>query len=138
MKLFYFFILTLSLNSLAALASTGKPVEMWCGSPTTSHSYSSFPYTTSIRKYASSKHHGKFFEVAIIYKNGRQISKNYVYKSAQGMGISYLSADSDFILKLPSQESLDSTANFRAILHQRDGDTLIANGEILCHRPKRS
>jgi hypothetical protein len=127
----------LALNSSNSFASVGKQVEMWCGTPTAGHS-SVFPYMTSIRVFDSKKHHGKKFEVATIYKNGRLISKNYVYKTTQGMGMSYVSADNDFALNLPSHDSLDSTAAFRAVLHERDGDTLIANGEFMCHRPKAS
>ena len=135
MKSFLVIALAIVLNSTSSFASVGKQVEMWCGTPSTGHS-SAFPYMTSIRTFHSKKHHGKNFEVATIYKNGRAISKNYVYKSAQGMGMSYVSADNDFSLRLPSQDSLETSAAFRAVLHQRDGDTLIANGEFMCHRPK--
>ena len=135
MKSLLVIAMVLALNPSTTFASVGKQVEMWCGSPSSSHS-SVFPYMASIRTFHSKKHHGKSFEVATIYKGGRLVSKNYVYKTSQGIGMSYVSADNDFSLNLPSHDSLDSTAAFRAVLHQRDGDTLIANGEFMCHRPK--
>lgn len=135
MKSFIIVLAALALNSTSAWASVHKEVEVWCGAPT--KSLTGFPYMTSIRTYKSKKHHGKQFEVATVYKNGHIVAKNYVFKTKEGMGMSYRSSDNDFNLNLSTQTALDGTAAFRAVVHEKDGDTMIANGEFPCHRPTK-
>jgi hypothetical protein len=112
---------------------SSKNIEMWCGSPGTK-GRNDFPYVAAIRNYQPKK--GHFRQIVTIYKDGKPVMKNYVSKIYKGSEAIYASADQDFKLDLTSQSSVNSLADFRAVIHERDGDTLVANGQFPCHRQK--
>jgi hypothetical protein len=132
-------VMTILLTTSLAIASmknrkveSTKNIEMWCGAPATK-GRNDFPYVAAIRNYQPKK--GHFKQIVTIYKYGRPVMKNYVSKQYRGSEAIYASADEDFKLDL-SQDSTNSLADFRAVIHEKDGDTLVANGQFPCHKQK--
>lgn len=102
-------------------------LEAWCGH-TDSIQKHQFPYTAAIYSYKSK--HGPV-KIATVYKRGRIVTRQLVHRSESSGHVDYM-APNDFSLSISSLSKKPSSGDFRAVIHDEDGDKLIGTASIKC------